>query len=100
MCTGFEIAALGTVAAASATSAGVAARNAHQTSKAQKTAASRQAAAQKRAASAQANAEAAKPGQSHTVDLGTSMTAAKKARGVQSTFLASRQPTQSTLGVA
>ena len=72
----------------------------HQGDKAAKTAERRQAKALKKAEAAQANAEAAKPGQSHTVDLDTSMTAAKKARGIQSTFLASRGTTQSTLGVA
>ena len=45
-------------------------------------------------------AEAAKPGQSHSLDLSSGMNAAKKLRGVQGTYLASRQATQSTLGVA
>ena len=75
-------------------------RRKHQADKAAKTADRRQAKALKKAEAAQANAEAAKPGQSHTVDLDTSMTAAKKARGIQSTYLASRGTTQSTLGVA
>ena len=56
--------------------------------------------AMKRAEAAQANAEAAKPGQSHSLDLSSGMNAAKKLRGVQGTYLASRQATQSTLGVA
>lgn len=83
-----------------ATTALIGLREKHQADKAAKTADRRQRKALKKAEAAQANAEASRPWQSHTVDLDTSMTAAKKARGVQSTFLASRQPTQSTLGVA
>ena len=75
-------------------------REKHQADKAAKTADRRQSKAMRAAAAAQANAAAAAPGQSHTISTDTSMSAAKKARGVQSTFLASRQPTQSTLGVA